>query len=79
MDRPVPPLTLLQTHTPAQLLKAPSLTDPQQLDVNANNASPPDPMQWEEGEQLLAAVGEDREEVGTNSGCGPCLFRIVSA
>jgi len=63
-DHPVPPLSVLQTQTPAHLLMASVQTSLESLDVNTNKASPPDSMQWEEGEQLQAAGGEDREEVG---------------
>lgn len=61
-DRPVPSLTLLQTKTPADLFLASVLVGLEQLNVNTNNKSPQDLMQWEEGEQPQAAGGGDLQE-----------------
>ncbi|KAK7107714.1 hypothetical protein V1264_015588 [Littorina saxatilis] len=50
-DRPLPPITLLQSHTPAQLIMAsafPGNLNQQQLNVNTNNAANEDLMSWEE-------------------------------
>ena len=67
-ERPLPPITLLQSQTPAQLLMAAVPQTRPEHPLTASSQQPQDLMQWEEGEQPQAAGGGDPEEVRV-AGC----------
>lgn len=77
-DRPLPPITLLQSHTPAQLIMASAFPgNQQQLNVNTNNAANEDLMSWEEVAER--EENRDPEQVGGDFiPCGSLMKKLQS-